>query len=324
MKTIKILSLLFITLFSFVYADIDADLKETFDVKSGGTLYIDSDFGSIEVTAKAQNKVQVEVFRTVDASSKKAAERILQNLEITMDKKGNDVYVTAEYDRGTFKWNNNRIKMRFVVSVPNVYNVDLKTAGGTIAVSDLEGRVDSKTSGGSLKFGRIKGPVNGHTSGGSIKLEGCVGDANVKSSGGSIKIGEVDGNVEARTSGGSVNIEKAKGTVIATTSGGSINVEEVMGTIEAKTSGGSVNARISAQPKSDCRLSTSGGSVNVHMAENIKVDLDAKTSGGRVSTDFPVTVQGDLKKNQLQAEINGGGPLLYLRTSGGNIYLKNL
>ncbi|MBN2413566.1 DUF4097 family beta strand repeat protein [candidate division KSB1 bacterium] len=324
MKTIKILILLLVTVFSFVYADIDANLKETFDVNYGGTLFIESDFGTIEVTSWDQKKVQVEVLRSIDAFTQKEADRILKDLEITFDKKGDDVYVFAEYDRGHFRWSNNRIKMRFVVSVPKEYNVNLKTEGGSISVSDLEGKAESKTSGGSLTFGQIKGPVNGNTSGGSIKLDGCIGDANVKTSGGSIRIGQVDGNVDAHTSGGSITIDKARGGVIASTSGGSINVEEVMGTIEAKTSGGSVTARISAQPQSDCRLSTSGGSVNVQMADNIKVNLDAKTSGGRVSTEFPVTVQGELSKTQLQAEINGGGPLLYLRTSGGNINLKNL
>jgi len=324
MKSIYFLTLVLFTAFSFVYADIDANLKEIFDVNSGGTLYIDSDFGSIEVASWSKKSVQVEVLRSIDAYTQKEAERILQDLEITFDKRGNDVYVRAEYDRGTFQWKNNRIKMRFIVSVPKVYNVDLKTAGGSIAVSDLEGRVESHTSGGSLTFGQINGPVNGKTSGGSIKLNGCVGDAIVKTSGGSIKIGQVDGNIEARTSGGSVSIAKAKGSVIATTSGGGINVEEVMGTIDAKTSGGSVTARISAQPQTDCKLSTSGGSVNVHLSEDIKVNIDAKTSGGRVKTDFPVTVQGELSKTKLQAEINGGGPLLYLRTSGGNINLRRL
>jgi len=306
------------------FADIDANLKESFDVSSGGTLYIESDFGSIEVTSAAGNTVVVEVFRTIDAFTKDEAERILDNLEISMDKRGNDVYVIAKYDHEPFNWKQNRIKMRFVVSVPRVYNVNLKTSGGSISVADLEGSVYSHTSGGSLKFGQIQGPVTGKTSGGSIVLDSCVGDAQINTSGGSITVGKVNGNVESHTSGGSITIDRAKGTVNASTSGGSINVQEVMGTIDAKTSGGSVSANISAQPDADCTLSTSGGSVNVYMAEGLKVNLDAKPRGGRVNTEFPVTVQGELSKTNLKAEVNGGGPLLYLRTSGGNINLKKL
>jgi len=50
--------------------------------------------------------------------------------------------------------------------------------------------------------------------------------------------------------------------------------------------------------------------------------VEAGTSGGRIHTDFPVTLKGKIDPRKLQATINGGGPLLYLHTSGGSIYLK--
>ena len=54
------------------------------------------------------------------------------------------------------------------------------------------------------------------------------------------------------------------------------------------------------------------------------MELDARAPGGRVSTDIPVTtaVQSKLKQNKLQGVINGGGPLLKLRTLGGNVNLR--
>ena len=54
------------------------------------------------------------------------------------------------------------------------------------------------------------------------------------------------------------------------------------------------------------------------------VYVNAGTSGGRVRTEFPVTIRGEISKRKLQAKINGGGPELYLRTSGGSIYLNEL
>ena len=52
------------------------------------------------------------------------------------------------------------------------------------------------------------------------------------------------------------------------------------------------------------------------------VDVDAHASGGHVETDIPVTVQGEISRSTLKAKINGGGPELYLRTSGGSIHIK--
>ncbi|RPH96637.1 MAG: hypothetical protein EHM72_14355 [Calditrichaeota bacterium] len=307
-------------------ADYDETISKTFTVNPGGTLTVNTDLGSIDVTGNGGDEVSIDIKREAGAASDREAKRIFEEMEITFEQRGDDVAVTLEYrDRNSlFDWMRKwRVRVHFVIQVPHEYNVNLKTSGGGISVDELAGRVDAKTSGGGLKFGKIDGPVLGRTSGGGIVLQECTGTADVRTSGGGIDIGQVNGDVEAHTSGGSLKIVQAVGTVDASTSGGSITVEEVMGTIRASTSGGSVSAKISKQPKSDCSLTTSGGSINVYLTEDIKATVDAKTSGGRVTTDFPVTVVGELKKTELQADINGGGPQIYLRTSGGSIHIKS-
>jgi DUF4097 and DUF4098 domain-containing protein YvlB len=301
-------------------ADVERKVEKSFDVRPGGWLYIDSDLGSIEVSSKAADKVEITVFQTLDVTSEKEADELLKDLKLDFVKSGNEVRVTASYDRDRiFRWNRSRMKLRFVATVPHRYNVNLKTAGGSVAVEDLEGEAISRTSGGSLTFGKISGPVKGTTSGGSINLESCKGDADVSTSGGSISIGQVEGRVAANTSGGSIRIAEARGEVNAATSGGGITVEEVLGAIEASTSGGSISATITKQPQAACRLSTSGGNVSVALAAGLKANIDASTSGGRVQSDLEIAVQGELGKSSIQGKINGGGPELYLRTSGGNI-----
>ncbi len=315
---IAAVSILFLTAMCSL-ADYEDSIKKSFDVEKNGMLTIESDVGSIEIKSHAKAVVKVEILRTLDSK------RLVDNVMTEFEHREADVTITTEVKKGLFGFGRG-IKLKYLITVPQQYNVDLTTAGGTISVDDLTGKVDSKTSGGSLSFGNIDGPVNGTTSGGNIRMDGCKGTAMIKTSGGSIKLGRVDGDVKAKTSGGSISIDKAVGSVNAKTSGGSIKVTEVRGDIQASTSGGSVTAHIAEQPKGDCHLSTSGGSVKVYLNKEIKVDIDAKTSGGRVKTDLPisVTVQGEAKKNMLQGSINGGGPELYLRTSGGNIYINKL
>ncbi|MCI0514264.1 DUF4097 domain-containing protein [candidate division KSB1 bacterium] len=302
-------------------------IEKSFNVNPGGKLTVDTERGSIEISTQPGNQVAVKVYREVDKGDQEDAEEILKDFQVNFTQQGNDVQIKAEFKtkKSSF-WDSDRrhLKVRFRITVPKQYHVDLTTSGGSISVDDLQGEVKSKTSGGSLHFGQITGPVMGRTSGGSIELLGCKGKAEVKTSGGSIKIGEVAGEVQAYTSGGSIHIDKAQGNVEAHTSGGSVKVAEVMGTINASTSGGSVSASISKQPAHDCSLETSGGSVTVQLAEKIGVNVDAKTSGGRVITEFPITVQGEISKHELEAKVNGGGPNLILRTSGGNIYLKKM
>ncbi len=302
--------MVFVLIFSTaVFAEIEDTIEKSFSVKPGGTLSVDSKRGSIEVTGSSGNTVEVKVIREVKSSNRDTAQEILDKFPITFEQKGDSVTITADTtEKRNWKkfWNGlgKKLNVRFIITVPAIYHVDLHTSGGSIQVKSLEGRILTKTSGGSLTFDNIKGDIRGDTSGGSIK------------------IGDVDGDVQVETSGGGITIDRASGQVNAHTSGGSITVHEVLGPIQAKTSGGSITAYISRQPESSCRLTTSGGSVSVTMAGDIQVDLDAQTSGGSVKTEFPLTIQGEIKRTAINAKINGGGPELYLRTSGGSIYLK--
>ena len=114
------------------------------------------------------------------------------------------------------------------------------------------------------------------------------------------------------------------GDLYAHTSGGSITIDEAAGTIDAETSGGSIHARMSQQPRADSRLSTSGGSIILSVAGGVGVDLDAHTSGGDVESDIPITVLGRQSDSELSGKINGGGPRLVLRSSGGGIHVKRM
>lgn len=306
---------------------VDSHIERSFQVTPGGYLKVYADRGSIEVRTTDRDHVDVKIERKVKKDGKWSVEEVLEDFPITFDHNDGRVTISAKYgQKQPWRWNRerNRLQVKFLITVPQRYNVELKTLGGSISVADLEGKVGSQTAGGNLRIGKIKGPVWGETAGGNIRVEGAEGNADVKTSGGGITIGSVEGNVEAKTTGGSIRIDKATGSVNAKTSGGNITVEEVMGSINAKTLGGSVKAYISGQPEGDCSLETAGGSVTAYLVDDIAIDVDARTNGGRVSTDVPITtvVQGKVKKNRLQGAINGGGPQLKLRTFGGSIHLR--
>ncbi len=295
-----------------VVAPVSAETKsQTFDVAPGGRLVVDTDLGSIEVDTVDSDRV------TVDVTWSGRGE---DDFSVDFTHSQNHVTVRGDYQRsGFFGWASSP-KVRFEIKVPQRFDVDVKTSGGSVSIADLTGEAHAKTSGGSLSFGHITGSIWGRTSGGSISLEGGRGPADIHTSGGSIRIGEVDGEIAAQTSGGSIHIVRAGGNVKAETSGGSIKVDEVMGAIDASTSGGSVTAYLSQQPKGDCRLSTSGGRVVAYLADGVAVDLDAKSSGGGVTSDL--TVASEVKsRTSLVGQINGGGPRLTLRSSGGGVRL---
>jgi DUF4097 and DUF4098 domain-containing protein YvlB len=283
-------------------------INQTYAVGPGGKLIVESDYGSIDVRADAGNEVKIQVRFHKDSWSARKIKRFMEHFEVDFSKNGNDVTVRAEDQEHHTGWfsGSRTPEIQFTISVPKIYNVNLATSGGSIRVGDLEGSAVCETSGGSLHFGNIKGPVDGHTSGGSIQIAECEGTLDVETSGGGITVGSTKGDVRARTSGGSIDIS------------------ETYGSVQAETSGGSISAKFMKNPLKDCVLETSGGGIGVYGPADLHVDLDAETSGGRVSTDFPVTLTGEIDPQHLVAGINGGGPRLILRTSGGGIRVQKL
>ncbi len=313
--------------FSTCWADYEEIETENFTVSEKGLLTLKTDIGSIEINTSAGENVDIKIVKNVNTGSERRAKRELDRFRVHYEHNGTDVNIDADYERKSFSffsWFRKKLKVKYIITVPKNYNLNLATSGGSIKVSDLKGSVNVRTSGGSLRFGNIDGPITGKTSGGSISLSESTGDVKINTSGGSIKIGKVDGIIDAHTSGGSIKIEECSAAISAYTSGGSIKVNDIHGPLDAKTSGGSVTARFTQQPESDCRLKTSGGSINVYLADHLRFNIDAGTSGGRVKTDLPLTIEGSIKSTKILGTLNGGGPLLYLKTSGGNVNLNRL
>jgi DUF4097 and DUF4098 domain-containing protein YvlB len=292
-------------------------VRRTFSVQPGGTLTIDADLGDITVRTAATNQVAVEVVRSGRASD-------IHDYEITFSQEGNDVRVRGTYEHKwrMFDWNN--LEAHYNVTVPSTYNVHLGTSGGDIHIADLHGEVVCKTSGGNLELGNIQGDVDARTSGGNVKLASSTGKAELRTSGGDIKAGEVNGPLTVRTSGGNIDVRRVAGDLVAHTSGGSIDTGDVYGSIDAESSGGSIRASLAKQPRGASRLSTSGGSITLTVASSVGMDLDAHTSGGDVTTDMPVTILGRQSDSTLNGKMNGGGPKLVLRSSGGDIRVRKM
>ncbi|MGZ8851486.1 MAG: DUF4097 family beta strand repeat-containing protein [Thermoanaerobaculia bacterium] len=282
------------------HAAVQDTVRRTFNVADGGTLTLEADAGDVRITSGGSG-VTVEIARKARESD------VLREHELTFDQQGNDVRIRSKFRGRDFGWfrRTNPLELRYTIRVPSRYNLNVRTSGGDLDVRDIAGSVDCRTSGGDLRLGRINGPVIAVTSGGSVEIE------------------EAGGTLEAKTSGGSIDVRHASANVLARTSGGSIEIRGAAGAIDAVTSGGSITAAFEKQPAVDSRLSTSGGGVTVTLAPSVAVDLDAHTSGGGITADVPVTVSGTQSESSLVGKINGGGPRLVVRTSGGGIRLSS-
>lgn len=290
-------------------AAIERSVEKTFPVTAAGTVRIETQGGGIKVSPGADGTVRVVAKQKIRADSEAEADELLKKLELTFEQSGNDVTAISKYEKrsgGFFMGSWPPVTVEFVVTVPASFAAQLNTSGGNITVGDLNGKVIARTSGGSIALGQMGGTVDARTSGGNVTLAGATGEVELKTSGGNITAGKVSGSAELSTSGGSIKIDSASGR------------------LRAQTSGGSVRAKLTGALTGDSELSTSGGSVTATVDKTAAFRLDASTSGGSVDADgLTITLEGANKnRSRLAGAVNGGGPVLKLRSSGGNISIR--
>ncbi len=141
---------------------------------------------------------------------------------------------------------------------------------------------------------------------------------------GHIEIEQVRGTMRLDTGDGRIEARSLDGNLRARTSDGSIRVQGRFDNLELHTGDGHVEAEIAAGSRmnSAWSVSTSDGSVDLRLPGEFAADLDARTGDGHITLDLPVTVSGSFGRNKVRGKINGGGPVLEIRTSDGNIRLE--
>jgi hypothetical protein len=253
---------------------IEKDLK----LAPGGRLVVDASASDVFVTGRQESGAHILVTSNRDD---------LQDLlAFSFDEEPGAVRIEVR-KRSAMPWPKS-LEVRMEVQVPTKTNLDIRTGGGDIKVSHLEGDTTLETSGGDVGVRNLAGNLTARTSGGDIELRDLTGDVNVKTSGGDITLQNAHGRIEAHTSGGDVTAELARGNA----KGGEIE--------------------------------TSGGDIELRLDPTVSLDLDASTSSGEVSSTLPLKTTGEISPSKLHATLGSGGETLRVHTNGGSVRISAL
>ncbi|TKJ42182.1 hypothetical protein CEE37_00455 [candidate division LCP-89 bacterium B3_LCP] len=222
-------------------------------------------------------------------------------------------------------------------------NVDAGTSGGDVEAFQVTGDLDLSTSGGEISLREVKGSSHSaETSGGDVEAENVVGDIDLRTSGGDVRATLIAGSVYGRTSGGDIEIDDVSEDVDVSTAGGCLEFDKVMGRLMGKTSGGNVQARITGKGmlKEPISLSTSGGKISLQLPRDVKATVEAEIeisdhySDYNIHSEFMLKISEDNGKKgdkrwdrsyrriTATGDVNGGGPLIYLKTVDGDIFIE--
>jgi DUF4097 and DUF4098 domain-containing protein YvlB len=230
-----------------------------------------------------------------------------------------------------------------------------ETGGGTIEIGSVEGSVSLQTGGGNIKIASAKGAIKAEsgggnvvvlsglqgavleTGGGSIRVNKCGGPVKATTGGGSVDLGEIGAAAEIETGAGSIHLASAKGRVHAETGGGSIQLDGAT-SVQAETSAGGISVKLLSSSgvggntggRNNSSLETSAGDITVYLADDLAISVRAEiemANGHTIRSDFSdihVSSEGGPwgpKTVTAEGQLNGGGPVLKIRTNSGNVRL---
>ena len=213
-------------------------------------------------------------------------------------------------------------------------NVSLHTGGGNIKIASANGEIKAESGGGSVVvLSGLRGAVL-QTGAGSIHVDKCSGHVKATTGGGSVELGDIGGPAEIETGAGSIRLASANGRVQAETGGGSIQLDGAT-SVQAETSAGGIVVKLlsSAGVRSDSTLETSAGDITVYLANDLPISIRAEIeidNGHTIRSDFSdihVSSEGSSwgpKTVTAEGQLNGGGPVLKVRTNSGNVNFRRI
>lgn len=211
-------------------------------------------------------------------------------------------------------------------------DLKLETGGGNISIKSVKGQIHAETGGGNvLVVSGDQGAVI-EAGGGNVEIKHCLGRVKASTGGGSINLGDIGGTVDIETGGGSIRLTSAKGRVGANAGAGTIELYGVP-SARVETGAGGIIVKLvnTGAERSDSVLETSAGDITVYIAADVAISVRASVdlgNGHHITSDFPdihVASEGDKwgpRTLNAEGKLNGGGPVLKVRTTTGDIWFK--
>ena len=304
-KPLSILTLAILALPGFSLAD--TFIKEEsheFNADSITKVVVDGQAADIDVTGWDEDRITVDIVRTVEADDEESADKILAQAEPRLTEEDGTLKVLLKGKEGgswsLFGMFKKSPSASITVRLPHKMDLRLDTGSGNIKVDAVSGDLSLDSGSGNIIGNQLSGKIVADTGSGDVQFDDVDGSINADTGSGNVKVAGLSGELKADTGSGDV---KASGAIV---------------TFDADTGSGNVSINSSVAPTGKCIAAAGSGKVRVELPANAAFTISAGTGIGDVKCTFPVENEKD-SKNTIKGDVNGGGPKLSLATGSGNI-----
>jgi hypothetical protein len=129
-------------------------------------------------------------------------------------------------------------------------------------------------------------------------------------------------NLDIHSTNGNIFVEECEGRFDLETTNGNMQAENVKGAARCKTTNGSITVSLlDVFENEEQSFYSTNGSVKLFLPETLNANLKARTTNGSVECDLPMHDVDRESKRNIEATINQGGPLIYIKTTNGTIHI---
>lgn len=127
-------------------------------------------------------------------------------------------------------------------------------------------------------------------------------------------------DLDLTANNGGLRVEGVDGKVRLETSNGGISLASMAGDVRGRTANGGLTVELDGDTwRGDgLDVETSNGGVQLAVPADYSAELVTGTVNGKLDVGFPVTVQGELRK-ELRATLGDGGPTVRVKTTNGSV-----
>jgi hypothetical protein len=265
-------------------------VEERFTFKETPRLRVRNVSGETTVTAAgAPGEIRVVARKRVSASSEDRAKRLLKNLEVRMEKHGDELLVEPhlyEQERGWIDlFRGKRFRVDFDITVPKECAVDAQTVSGDLSVEGVRGPVEIQSVSGDVRLDDVQGPM---------RLKSVSGDVDCR---------RYVGHLEGNTVSGDVTIAAAR-----------------LRSTQLHTVSGDVEIEGQLDPRKEHRFKSISGDVELALAEP-DATIEYRTASGDVECELPARVVRRGRK-EYSVVIGAGRGQITVKTVSGDLTVR--
>src|SRR5437870_6707369 len=267
----------------------DQTIEKTFTVDGMPRLRVQNVSGEIAIRVGESNQVRVVAHKRVKGGSADRAKRLLENVEVRIEQKGNDIFVEPHLYEQERSWldlfRGKRFRVDFEIEVPRETAVNAQTVSGDLDLNGTRGPARLESVSGDVNIENVQGP---------LRLKSVSGDVQCTDYVGSVEGSSVSGDVDIRGRVHSCELHTVSGDI-------SIDLEPEIGGRES-------------------RLKTISGDVEVGRMPSSCV-CDFHTASGDLECEVPARIVREGRKDRTVV-IGEGRSRLAVKTVSGDLTIK--